>query len=153
MRYVVCQTIIFQIWTDKIPMRIVCKRLVPHELTKRVPYGLTEQHMMKQMAVSLKFLTLYKDKGDFRKTIFSLAMRNGSTIGHHPQNISQCNGKWKRKRHLKFKEIPFVGKVIVTALWDQWGTFMADYGSRGDIVNFASYLDTLKRLWTTIKIK
>ncbi len=93
-----------------------------------VLYELMKQRLMKQMSTRLKFLTLYKDVGDY---LFDYLVTDNETLVHDWTPFTKHTSMQWRMKDKKYpassKKVSSVGKLMVTIFWDQQGILLVEY--------------------------
>ena len=108
---------------------------------------LTDDHKMKRMGLTLKFLTRYTQEGD--EFLDSIVTGDETWGFHHTSESKQQSLPWchtHSSKTKKFKTLISVKKIMASVFWDRKGILPVDFMPPGATVNAAAYRDTLTRL-------
>ena len=111
---------IHTILTRELGMRKVSARWVPRLLT--------EEHRQARMGAALELLGRYHEEGD--DFLSRIVTGDESWVHYWTPESKEASKVWKMQDEeapRKAKEIPFVGKVMVTIFWDVHGILLIEF--------------------------
>ncbi len=119
---------IYTVLTEQLEMSKVCACWVPRQLT--------DEHRKNQLASTLQFLTQYNEQGN--DLIERIVTGDETWVHFWTPEMKEQSRVWKTKGEetpKKFKQVPSVGKVLLTTFWDCCGLIYAKFATDKQRIN------------------